>query len=301
MKTIIFIALTTATLGLPMAARGAENFATNQTSSLGARGGSPAEVIHTAGARLRGEGRRFGDLDTLEFHATYVETLRLNDSFDVLAGADWRRLQTGVPDRAPVPRTLQSAALVLGGNWRIRDRWHARLEVLPGVYSDFEDISGRDFNAPFSVEVSYRFNDNLTAGLQASVDARREFPAVAFPGVRWRISDRWTLNAWIPRPQLEYRAADFATLFAGAQFSGGTYVVAENFGRRRGVRALDGEAVDFQETRVGGGVRFQWAGRLTGEISGGLALDRRYNFHGRDYELRTASAPFVQAGLGISF
>jgi hypothetical protein len=272
-----------------------------ESYGFGVRGGPPAEVVYSAGSRLHGEGRRFGNLDSLEFHVTYVETLRVNDAFDVLAGADWRRIQSGVPRDAPLPDTLQSAALVLGGNWRVNDRWHARLEVLPGVYSDFEDISGRDFNAPFSAEVSYKFSENVTAGVQVSLDARREFPVVAFPGVRWRINERWTLNARIPRPQLEYRAADFATLFAGAQLGGGTYVVADGFGRQRGVRRLDGEALDFTEVRAGGGVRFSLARKLTAEISGGWTFDRRYNFHGRDYELRTDGAPFVQAGLGLAF
>lgn len=284
-----------------LSGRAADNTVTNEMYGFGVRGGPPAEAVYSFGSRLHGEGRHYGDLDTWQFHATYVETFPANEHLNVLLGADWRRVQAGVPTGAPIPKTLQSASFVVGAAWQFNQQWESRFEVLPGVYSDFEDFSSDDINAPFSIEVNYRASIHLTLGVQASVDARRELPALAFPIVRWSFGDRWLLSASIPRPQLEYQATETITAFAGAQFNGGTYVVSDHFGRRRGRAGLDGQAVDFQEIRAGAGFRFNVARRLTAEISGGWTFDRRYNFYDRNFELKTDGAPFVQAGLQWHF
>jgi hypothetical protein len=268
---------------------------------FGLRGGPPAEVTYSFKSIARLDGAALGDLDTLTLHASWVESFAQSDRFRWLAGADWRRVQASVPAGAPVPDTLQSAAVVLGFDWEINDRWRARLEAIPGVYSDFEDFSGDDFNAPFGVEVSYAINPNLVVGVQFSVDARREMPFVGIPGVRWRLNDRWLLSLWIPRPQIEYRATDELTLFAGASLTGGSYVVADDFGTRSGRPQLNGAAVDFREVRVGGGLRWRVGKWLFAEAAGGWTVERRYDFHEEDTEIKAGGAPYVQASFGATF
>jgi Domain of unknown function (DUF6268) len=268
---------------------------------FGLRGGPPAEVTYSfkSGARL--DGAALGDLDTLTLHASWVELFEQSDRFKWLAGVDWRRIQADVPTGAPVPDTLQSTALVLGFDWEINSRWRARLEAIPGVYSDFDDFSGDDFNSPFGVEVSYAINPNLVVGVQLSVDARREMPVVGIPGVRWRIDDRWLLSLWIPRPQVEYLATEELTLFAGASLTGGSYVVADDFGTRTGRPQLNGAAVDFREVRVGGGLRWRTGKWLYAEIAGGWTVGRRYEFHEQNTEIEADGAPYVQASFGAAF
>src|SRR5213593_4640768 len=97
----------------------------------------PASVTYSFPSSVRGGGTRFGDIDTIEFRATYIESVKQSDRFNWLLGADWQRIQASVPAGAPLPNTLQSAAAVVGFDWFFRDDWRARLEVLPGVYSDF--------------------------------------------------------------------------------------------------------------------------------------------------------------------
>ena len=261
----------------------------------------PVSVNYTFPSSVRGGGTRFGDLDTLEFRATYIESVKQSDSFNWLLGADWQRIQAGVPVGAPLPNTLQSAAAVAGFDWFFREHWRARLEVLPGVYSDFGDIGGKDFNAPFNVEVSYAFSPNLLVGGQLNVNARRDSPVVGAVGVRWKFAEDWLLSLWFPRPRIEYFATKNTTLFAGANFAGGTFVVADDFGTRRGRPNLDGQAVDFQEIRVGGGVRYTFQQRFAVELSGGWTVDRRYDFHDRDLQFKSAAAPYVQIGFGLKF
>jgi hypothetical protein len=242
-----------------------------------------------------------GESDTVQFHATYIQSVRQSDAFNWLFGADWQRVQASVPAGAPLPGTLQSASAVVGCDWFFHDRWRARLEVLPGIYSDFEDVSGDDFNAPFYIEVSHAFGQNLLLGGQLNVNARRESPVLGAVGVRWEFAEDWLLSLWFPRPQIEYSAMNHTTLFVGAAFEGDTFVVADDFGDRNGQPDLNSQPVDYQEIRVGGGVRYAVQGRLGLEMSGGWSVDRRYNFFDRDFELESEGAPYAQFGLGLMF
>jgi hypothetical protein len=264
------------------------------------RGWPPAEVTYAFGSRVRDEGTDLGDLDTLYIHAAYVASIGATDSFNWLLGIDWKRVQASVPADTPIPNTLQSAAAVLGFDWQFATRWHARLEVAPGIYSDFQDISGDDLNAPFTPELSYSINSNLLIGVQMSVDLRRDLPAVAFPNVRWKFAERWLLSLRIPRPQLEFAATEHLSVIAGASLAGGSYVVAEDFGRRHGRSQLDGQSVDFEQVGVGLGVRYATE-RVIAEIGAGWIVDRRYNFHERDVELKTDGAPYVQVSFATTF
>ena len=91
------------------------------------------------------------------------------------------------------------------------------------------------------------------------------------------------------------------TFFAGATFSGGTYVVADDFGSRRGRSDLDAQPVDFQEVRVGGGLRYTFNDRLGIELGGGWTVDRRYHFRERHLLLNGDGAPYVQLSFGLMF
>jgi Domain of unknown function (DUF6268) len=261
----------------------------------------PAGVTYSFPSTIYQGNTRLGDIDTLEFHATYIQSVKVNNDFKWLVGADWYRQQASVPSGAPIPNTLQSAAAVLGFDWRFRERWRARLEVQPGIYSDFRDISSDDINAPFSIEASYSINPNLLIGGQLSVNARRDSPLLGGAGVRWKFADDWLLSLWFPRPRIEFNATDNVTLFAGAAFTGGTYVVADDFGSRRGRSNLDGQAVDYQEVRVGGGLRYTFKDKLGIELGGGWTVDRRYHFHERNLLLNGDGAPYVQLSLGLMF
>jgi len=133
------------------------------------------------------------------------------------------------------------------------------------------------------------------------VNAQRDSPLLGGAGVRWKFADDWLLSLWFPRPRIEFKATDNVTVFAGATFTGGSYVVADDFGSRRGRPDLDGEAVDFQEVRVGAGLRYVIKQKLGVELGGGWTVDRRYQFHERDLLLNGDGTPYVQLSFGLMF
>lgn len=261
----------------------------------------PVEAAYSFGANLRQGTSRIGNLDTLTLHAGDVEYLKLSDKFDLLVGADWQRVDASVPANAPVPNSLQWATAVIGFDWRFRDRWRVRLEAAPGIYSDWRDFSGHDFNAPLNGEVSYLVNPTLLVGFQFNADARRDTPLVALPAIRWKFAERWLLSLWAPRPQIEFAANEKLTLFAGGVLQGGTYALSHDFGRRRGRSDLDNQFVEFRQIQLGAGARYHLTRRFAFEVSGGWVVDRRYEYHSRNLQLVSSGAPSIQAGFGLTF
>lgn len=261
----------------------------------------PASVAFSFPSTVHRGDTPLGEVDTLEFRATYIESVRFREEIDWLLGVDGHRLQSSVPPGAPIPNALQAIAPVLGLDWRFDERWRARLEWRPGLYSDFAEITDDDVNLPASIDLSYTIHPGLLVGAQLSVNPRREFPVLGAGGVRWRFADGWLLSLWFPRPRLEFVVTDQVTLFGGVTFSGNTFVVADDFGTSRGRPELDGETVDFQEVRAGGGIRYTVRDRLGLELSGGWTIDRRYDFHQRDLLLNGDGAPYLQFALGLLF
>lgn len=78
-------------------------------------------------------------------------------------------------------------------------------------------------------------------------------------------------------------------------------MVADDFGRNHNQPHLDGQAMDFQEIRAGGGVRYTITQKLAAAISGGLTVDRSYDFHERNLECESEPAPYAQIGFGLKF
>lgn len=242
-----------------------------------------------------------GDIESAELGGLWVGPVVRRDSFDILGGISLRRLQFSTPIAAPIPNTLQSVAGVIGAQGRWGDKWRARIEALPGLYSDFSDLSGDDFNTPVLIEGAYRVNDSLEVGIRANVDPFRNNTFVATPGVSWLISDHWKLELWLPRPQIEYILNDRVTLFGGGSVSGGSFRVAENFGAALGRPTLNGEKVDYREVRAGIGARLDIAPNTLAEIAGGWVFDRRFEFHERNLTLNGDGAPYVQFSIGAVF
>lgn len=261
----------------------------------------PAEWTYSLPSELNRGEREVGDVGSFIAHVSYVAAVPEGTAWRWLLGADYRLYSFDVPDSVPVPSTLQSAALALGFHGRFAQRWSVRLEVLPGVYGDLLAAGEDQFNAPFTVEGAYAWNDQWTFGGQVLVDVRRETPVVGAVGVTWRWSERWGVYFWLPRPQVEFSPNERWTFHLGASLSGGTFVVGDDFGTRRGDPRLDGAALDFREIRVGGGVRCRVGARYLAEAAIGWTIDRQFDFHEAGVLLDGDGAPFIQLGFGRAF
>src|ERR1035437_6656095 len=211
------------------------------------------EYGYIGGAGTRGGGVNVGSVDEHSADLKYVVSPQLNKDLLLRIGFEWQRFSFGVPDHAPLPRVLQQASLVLGFDYQVADEWLMRVEVQPGIYSDFRDITLRDVDAPLVIGAAYLASADLQWFFGLRVDARTQCPVLPAAGARWKFSDEWALDFMLPKPWLEYDVNDKLQPYAGAEIQAGTFAVGQNFGTPRGQPKLDNAIVDYLELHLGSG------------------------------------------------
>lgn len=254
----------------------------------------------TAAAPIAEGSRPLGDIRHHHVAIEGATTLALGRDSAAIIGLGWRRFDFS-GSVADVPDSLSSLALKLGYSRTLSPKWSLRAEIDPGVYSDFEDVGSDDVSAPFGMRVIYAASRELQWAFALFVDTRSSVPVIGGVGARWQFAPKWTLLAFLPEPRVEYAAAENLTLFAGAGMRGGTFRVAEDFGRRRGRGQLDNQDIDFRELTVGAGARWKISPTLSAGVSLGWMLDRRFEYEDRDLLLNGDGAPTLQFSLSGSF
>ncbi|HPA16506.1 MAG TPA: DUF6268 family outer membrane beta-barrel protein [Verrucomicrobiae bacterium] len=235
----------------------------------------------------------------------YVAIFQLGSAAYLRAGLGYESYWFMGGEGLPVPASLQELNLVVGADVSLSDHWLMRVEAMPGIYSDFADIGWEDFNVPFNIGFTYLVNDRLQWAFGFQVNFMSDWPVVGGAGMRWQVSDYWTLNLMVPRPRIEYKASENLTLFTGCEFRGGSFRVAEDFGEGLDREELNGALVDYREYRAGAGLSWlahQGGGlELSVEIQGGVAFDREFDFHRTSTDLDSDPAPYASLGAKAKF
>ncbi len=290
---------------LPLAAFAALPAALPAQTIAAPGGPGPAFAWNTqfsaAGKSAIAEGTRaLGDIRHSFASAEGSTTLALDQGSALILGASWKRFDFS-GSRADAPESLTALALKLGYARQFSPQWSLRAEIDPGIYSDFEDVSGDDFNAPFGLRLLYAQSRTLQWGFALFVDPRGSNPVIGGVGARWVFAPGWTLLFFLPEPKIEYALSPTVSLYAGAGLRGGTFRVAEDFGRKRGRAALDNQDIDFRELSAGVGVRWTIDKSLTAELGVGRLLDRRFEFEKRNLLLNGDGATQFTLSLSGSF
>ncbi len=252
-------------------------------------------------ANTRGAGLKSGEVDEQSANVKYVVSPQVNKDLLLRFGAEWQRFSFDAPNHSAVPRLLQQASGVLGFDYQVADEWLMRVEVEPGIYGDFENINWRDFDAPLVIGGIYLASADVQWFLGLRVDVRCEYPVLPVAGVRWKLSDEWTLNLMLPSPRVEYQVNDRLTLYAGAGIEAGTFATGETFGSDHGEPKLDGTIVDFLEFRLDAGASWKITPSVSVEAEAGYMPYREFDFFKPDLNVRSYNAPFGQIACHARF
>jgi len=252
-----------------------------------------ADVSYTAAGGLDSEAGG-GEVDAVFARASYSHQFRTGERLTWGVGPIYQGLSLGNDADVPLPDDLHGVALGLSLQWLPADRWWVRLDVRPGVYSDWVDLSGQDFNAPALVAVGYQIHTNLmlVAGINVNVWSR--LATVGGPGIVWQIAEAWRLNLVLPRPVIEYAPSRSWGFYAGGELQGGSYRLAEEFGDEHNRSELNGDKFAYREIRVLGGVRWSLSRAFRLSLEAGYAADREFEFREAGWEFGAQGAPFVQ-------
>ncbi len=258
---------------------------------------SIAEASYVANSAIKLGSTSLGEIDTTHFRVRYGVSAPASKRYSWRMGVEYERYSVGVPRGAFLPDTLQSVAVNLGNTLRVGDKWALQFEMDPGVYSDFEDMDWEDLNAPLSFRALYFHRPNLIWTLAVIGNIKSEFPIVGGIGARWLPTERLTVDVILPRPQVAYEASDRITLFAGGEFKGGGYRVAEDFGSRLGRPDLNDQDVFYREARVGGGFKCKLTEKVSAVLEGGWVIDRRFTYVDRNLQLNGDGAGYFQIAI----
>ena len=274
------------------------------------------ENSYTGKSTTKQGSAELGGVDNFNSHFNYVIAPEIKDGVILRFGVDGERNSFGLPPNASLPNTLQSANAIIGADLALSDKIIMRAELHPGIYSDFVQITGSDFDMPVQIGGTYLWSKDFQIILGVQIDLKSSYPIIGVPGFRWQFADKWVLSAIPPKPQLQYQLTNNLTLYTGAEILDGTYHVNNSFGTNHGhitpaANNLNGQIVDFTEVRIGAGLTWKFTPNLTLDVSGGYMPYREFDFHedhiGFDHHDTIFhnnigdGAPYGEIGLSGSF
>ena len=258
-----------------------------------------------------------GGVGNTNAHFDYVVSPQIRDGFLLRFGVDAERDSFDLFPGAPLPNTLQSVNAIIGADMAFGDKIIVRAEVHPGLYSDFVNVSGSDFDMPVQLGGTYLWSKDFQIIFGVQIDLKSNYPIIGLPGFRWQFADKWVLSAIPPRPQLQYELSNSLTLYTGLDILSGTYHLNDEFGSSHGhgpgenAAQFNGNICDFTELRVGAGFTWKFTPNISLDLSGGYMPYREfdihpdqigYDVHDTDFHNKIGDgAPYAEAGISGSF
>jgi hypothetical protein len=233
----------------------------------------------------------------------FVISDQIKDYLILRFGIEWSRYAFSSENPAtPIPDVINALDLPMGADIQLTSALLLRMEIHPGFYGSFNDISFQDINIPFVAGLSYFVSSDLILIAGVSVDLNAHIPAIPAVGVHWKLSDRWTIDGVAPRPQIQYHLSDKITLFTGADIRETTFRVDDKFGASRDLRALNNAILDYWEVRAGGGLTWSVSKGLKLEMEAGFVPYRQFDFYRADVKAVSSDwTPYVRLGLSTKF
>ena len=260
-----------------------------------------ADFDYIGGATTHAGGDKVGSMEELNADFRYVMSPQVSKRFVLRLGGEWQRSSLGVPHNTPLPDTLQELSAIVGTDCQLTDHWLLHAEVQPGFYSDFDDLTWRDVDAPFVLSAAYIANADFQwfAGLR--VDLYSHYPVWPALGMRWKYADDWTLNLVPPNPRLEYDLNERLKLYLGGRIMGGTFRVGDQFGDEHSQPRFNHALLDRYEVTVGPGLTWKIRPNMTFGFEAGYMVYREFNYFHQHFVIRSDPAPYARIAWHARF
>ncbi len=138
-----------------------------------------AGAAYLSGSRVSLGRARLGSVESTHSHMVLGMSVRATDDFSFRVAGEYRRNDFDVGPGVPIPNVLGNAGLQLTGNWALRNNLSLWVNLRPGIYSDFRDISFGDINAPFNTVLAWQADTDLQWLLGIYVVCARNTPCSA--------------------------------------------------------------------------------------------------------------------------
>jgi hypothetical protein len=239
-----------------------------------------------------------GSISTLHYSATLARRFALTDRWYFKVGFNADRIEV-FDASGPIPDSLNQLAGIVAIEYWKKGRLGFILQSNPGVYFT-EDITGNAFDAPtfaaVAIKVHEKFSFVLGAGgsiMGEGIFGGSSISPVA--GFYWNATERLTLNAVLPQPRITYKISEAFSVYAGGEYSLGTYRTSESDDRR-----TNNAVMRYRDIRAGIGASYHPTEGVALELSAGWSFNRQFDYYRSGPGFETEGAPYLRASLKIA-
>lgn len=243
-------------------------------------------------------GGQVGSVAVARYDLSFTGRTALGQSTTLLHGLAWASHRLDLTGPVLLPDRLDELTLSLGVQHRASPTWSLGAYLRPGFYGDSLDADADSFNAPLLATAMYTVSRELTWIFGFSANAASDNPFIPIAGVRWQFAPDWTLNIGFPRAGVSWKQRDTVTWHLGATVQGGDYYVADGFGSPApGLGRLTRTWLEYREIRAGLGAEIKLAEGVTLNADAGVAVDQRFDYFDRGYELKGGNPAFLRLAV----
>lgn len=252
-------------------------------------------AVFSSGFNHRGVGQGDAVHSSFDFTRRFPLTDTMGHWF-LQAGASEDRFDFGGAQRGPLPGTLQTFNVPLG----IVNITQAHIgfiaQLRPGFYFEHE-ISQGAFDVPLEIGGYWPLIDEkLYAAWGMRAGLLQQHGVFPTAGLIWVIDPSLILHVVLPEPRLEYTVSDRLALWAGSEFTGGSYKMDSD-----GEGKYSGTVVQYYEIRAGAGATFFPLKGWCVKLAAGYACERKLDFYRADASYVADPAPYVRLQTAVEF
>ena len=239
-----------------------------------------------------------GSVEVARYDFSFTGRTALGETTMLLHGLAWSSNRLDLTGPVLLPDRLDELTLSLGVQHRASPQWTLGAYLRPGFYGDSLDADADSFNAPLLATALYHASRELTWILGFSANAASDNPFIPIAGVRWQFAPAWTLNIGFPRAGFTWKASDTVSWHLGATVQGGDYYVSDGFGSPApGIGRLTQTWLEYREIRAGLGAEVKLTGGVSLAVDAGVAVDQRFDYFDRGYELKGETPFFLRLAV----
>ena len=151
-----------------------------------------------------------------------------NDGFDLFVGGAFQMNTWTFDDNRIDDIDMYKVKVPITAGFKAADNILMRVQIAPGIHSDWENVDGDDFRVDGNIVGTYVYKPDLQFVLGVGVG--EEFGDVsAYPivGARWQATDELLVALIFPKPRVSYAVSEDFRLFAAGEPTGGEWNIGE--------------------------------------------------------------------------
>lgn len=241
-----------------------------------------------------------GNSGAQEANASFTATAPLGNGWFIPMGVTSHNIFLGSVSGAPIPDNINTLALDVGLGYHLNEQWTFSAELGPRLYN-VDSIDSQEIGIGGLLRATYKWRPNLTATLGLAVNPDRDVPVLPVAGVRWEISDNWTLNLMFPRSSLDYHVNSKWTLYTGLSGEFTVFRADNDLGDKIGMSQFNNGLGTYRDFHAGVGAEYNLIRGLSASVEGGYSFARQIDYERIGQTVNFDAAPYVKVGLNYRF